>query len=107
MIAHLLKQSAAVKRFPIVIDEYGNESRGTATTITYPCRLEQTDGTEVTVNRNTQTSNWNLFLLPEADIKSGDQVVVDATTFEVAGPPAKQQTPRGAHHIEARLVHVD
>jgi hypothetical protein len=70
-------------------------------------RLEQTAGQEVTSGRDTQISDWLLFLLPDVTI-TGDCRVMrlrDGVTFEVVGPPNLITHPRsGPHHIEARLV---
>lgn len=72
-----------------------------------PARLEQTAGTEVSTGRDTQISDWLLYLPPDVEI-SGDSRVVrlsDGRTFEVLGPPNVLVHPRtGPHHIEARLV---
>lgn len=110
MLRRLLTERVAVLAPTRAQGTYGDE------TITYPdvadvepvpAYLQQTDGTEVTTGRDTQVSDWLLYLLPDVQL-SGDCRIVrlsDGVTFEVLGPPAVQTHPRtGPHHIEARLV---
>jgi len=71
-------------------------------------RLEQTAAVEVTNNRDTQISDWLLFLMPDVVISGLSRVVrvSDRVVFEVVGPPSILTRPlTGPHHIEARLVH--
>jgi putative hemolysin len=89
-------------------DDYGNPLAEYAEPVAYPARLEQRAGDEVTADRDTQLADWVLFLPPDA-VVDGYARVVDGygRAFEVVGPPAVQHTPRGAHHIEARLRHIE
>lgn len=89
-------------------DEYGNTVLTYGSGTDYPARMEQTTGTEVTQDRDTQVADWVLFLNPDAVITGDSRVVFNGSTFEVLGPPSTPTTPRtvGAHHIEARLRHV-
>lgn len=78
----------------------------TLVTADVPCRLEQTDSTEVTIGEATVISDWRLFLFPDAVISHADRFIdgsVPPRTFEVVGAPNVHRTPRGPHHIEARL----
>lgn len=90
-------------------DAYGNpQDTWTADPTTTDVWLEQTQATEVTANENTQTSDWLLIDPdPDAGLSGRDRVVVDGDMFEVVGPPHVVYTPRGPHHVEARLKHVD
>lgn len=84
-------------------DEYGEVADTFTAGTSYPCRLEFRTGTENLNDRDTQLAGYLLFLPPEAVLDGHDRVVVDGVTYEVDGPPLKQSTPRGVHHIEARL----
>ncbi len=87
---------------PGATDAEGNWSPGTQTTVSCPCRLEQLEA-----SRGRGASIWRLFLLPDIAIGPTDRVVVDGESFEVDGRPDVLATPRGPHHIEARLRRVD
>lgn len=71
--------------------------------------LEQTEAQEVTRGRETLLSDWLLvFPDPSTAIGGRDRIQDDqGRTFEVVGPPEVVTTPRGPHHVEARLRHVD
>lgn len=70
--------------------------------------LEQTQATEVVVDENTQISDWLLVdPNPSAGITGRDRIDVDGVTYKVVGPPHVVHTPRGPHHVEARLQHVN
>lgn len=106
-LQRLLGQTATLSKWTAgTEDVYGN------VTVTYtdggvwPVRLEQTGGTETTVDEDTLISDWRLIGRADMPIGGRDRVTVDGITFEVVGPPAVQRTPRGPHHIEARLRHV-
>lgn len=99
----LLSQTATVTtRTPGTSDAEGNVVTAN-TSADYPALVQQTDAIEVLVGDVRSVSNWLLFLLPDAAINAQDQVVVDGRTYEVTGEPAVLRTPRGPHHIEARL----
>lgn len=87
------------------VDRYNQPIEGvTATTNDVPYRLEQTDSTEITIGEATVISDWKLYLLPDTAVSYRDRFIdAQARTFEVVGAPNIQTTPRGPHHIEARL----
>lgn len=89
-------------------DRYNQPILGvTVTTTDVPYRLEQTESTEVTIGEATVVSDWKLFLLPDAVVSHSSRFIdAAARTFEVVGAPNIQSTPRGPHHIEARLRFV-
>lgn len=89
-------------------DAYGSSTFVYSGGTDYPARMQQTAGTEVTKDRDTQVSDWLLFLNPDVPITGDSRVLFNGQTFEVLGPPAIPTTPRtvGPHHIEARLRHV-
>lgn len=86
-------------------DRYNNPIEGvTSTLANVPYRLEQTDSTEITVGEATVISDWKLSLMPGTVIGHRDRFIdVQERTFEVVGAPNIQSTPRGPHHVEARL----
>lgn len=90
-------------------DPYGNPTEtwtadGSATYVS----LQQTDATEVTVNGDVQVSDWRLVdPNPAAGLSGRDKVEVDGVMYQVVGPPQIAWTPRGPHHLEARLRCVD
>lgn len=109
-IAHLAKRPVTYHRHSTSgKDAYGNpQDTWTADASTTNVWLEQTQSTEVTANENTQTSDWLLVDPdPAAGLTGRDRVEVDGDMFEVVGPPHVVHTPRGPHHVEARLAHVD
>ncbi len=107
-LAGMLAQTATVFTFTLGDeDDYGNAAETWVEGASYPCRLEPTSGQERTVDRDTQVSDWRLFLPADAELTGRDRVVVDSKVFEVVGPPAVQHTPRGPHHVEAALRYVE
>lgn len=88
-------------------DSEGNPTFATATTVDYPCRLEQTDSVEIVQGERRTTTNLVLFLDPEAIAETfEDEVLVDGVRYQVEGQPEVLRTPRGLHHIETRLRRV-
>lgn len=103
-LRRLLTQEATVVSRPFAgVDEYGNPTMGPEVRVAYPARLEQTGSEEITTDRDTVISDWRIFFPPEAVISALDRVEVEGEAFEVVGRPARQRTPRGLHHVEARL----
>lgn len=102
----LLSQTVTIVRASTVNDPYGTPVKDwtTVTRTAYPARLEQTLAQEITTDRDTVTSDWRLFLEASAVIGPYDRVEADGKTLEVVGSPSVEHTPRGPHHIEARLV---
>lgn len=89
------------------VDVYGNPRPGGETRVAYRGRLEEVEHREMVADRETVTSTWRLFLPAEAVIGRLDRVEAQGRVFEVDGLPIVHRTPRGAHHIEARLGEVD
>lgn len=89
-------------------DEFGNRVPGwPGPGVTYPARLTQVSGDEVTIGRDAQVSEWKLYLEADAVIGGRDRVVDGDRVFEVVGPPLLARTPRGVHHVEARLRYIE
>jgi hypothetical protein len=94
-------------------DGEGQWVPGAQTVTSHRCRLEQVEASKgrtsgaqgETFSRGTDqvASIWRLFLLPDASIEASDLVTVGSDNFEVDGRPAVGRSPRGPHHIEARL----
>lgn len=101
----MLTQTATFTGTPAVgADSEGNPTFGDPVVTTYPCRLEQTDSTEIVEGERRSVSNLLLFLPPEAaDQSFEDTVDVDGRLYQVEGVPNVLRTPRGIHHIEARV----
>lgn len=105
----LLTQTVTVLHFDEgAKDSHGNREPSWDDGGEHLVRLEQTDATEVLVGRDTLVSDWRLYLHEDAVIGGRDRVVdEDGRTFEVMGSPEVQRSPRGPHHIVARLRYVD
>lgn len=98
-------------------DAYGNPGELTETT-TALCELQQIVRTENTVDANTQTGDWALFLAPTGEddggytvpvvLEGADHVEIDGTRYELIGPPWPVRNPRTGltTHIEARVRQV-
>ncbi len=107
-IARLLTQTATVTRTPSsTADSEGNWAPGTQTATTYACRLQDGESIETFEGANRIVADALLFLPASASINGRDEVTVDAKRYQVVGRPAEMRTPRGIHHIEARLQRVD
>jgi hypothetical protein len=93
---------------PVGTDRYNQPILGVASTVAnVPARLEQTESTEVTVGEATLVSDWRIFLEPDEVISNASRIVDSlGRTFEVVGAPNLHRTPRGPHHLEARLRYV-
>lgn len=103
----LLTQTITVSRPTYdAVDEYGDPQPGTATTASYPARLEQLSSEELIRDRDTVVADWRAYLPAEATIGPFDRVEENGKTFEVWGDPIEHRSPRGAHHVEVRLRRV-
>lgn len=106
MIARLLNQPVTIHhRSPGSENVRGNRAlvvTGTDATVGY---VEQTETTEVLVDRDTVTVTHLLVLFPDETIGPLDQVVVGGVPYEVVGQPSQRWNPRvrSVSHIEARL----
>lgn len=106
MLFGLLTQTVTVQtRSTGAVDDYGNPTESWSAGTEYRARLEHSDSTEAQGDQLVVTSRYLLILPADAVIGAGDRVEdEDGNTFEVDGPPIKQRTPRGVHHVEARLT---
>jgi hypothetical protein len=103
----MMNQSVTVVTPGSTSDGHGNPQPNWASAgrATYKAWLEQTSAVEVTEGRDTVISDWLLVLPASAVINAYDRVEVGPgpTIYEVVGSPFVAPTPRGPHHIEARL----
>lgn len=65
--------------------------------------LAQQTSTEVVDGRNTTVSELVLTLPAGTAINARDRVRVDGVVYEIIDEPLAAWTPRGEHHIEAKL----
>jgi hypothetical protein len=109
-LTRLLVRDVTIRRAGTSTDRYGASVKdwGAATTTVTTGWLAQASALEVNdLGREGQESFWTLTLPEGTDILGGDRVTVDSTTYEVDGPPNHAWTPRGEHHVEARLKLVE
>lgn len=106
MLNQLLTQTVTVTTRTVgAVDEYGNPAETWANPVDYHARLEHSDSVESNGDQLVVTSRYLLVLPADAVVGAGDRVTdEDGTVYEVDGPPIKQRTPRGVHHVEARLT---
>lgn len=110
-IAHLLKQPVTIQHVTITgTDALGNEVQGVDSdqnidTLGY---VEQTAAAEVTVDRQTYTTDWLVILPSDVTVGARDRIVSGAVTLEIVGPPSEAWNPiAGAvDHIECRCRYV-
>jgi hypothetical protein len=69
--------------------------------------IAQANADDVRDDRAGDVSEWTLQTAAATDIAPGDRVVWGDLTFDVVGRPNPAWTPRGEHHIEARLRVVE
>lgn len=110
---NMLTQTATIVHHPPAgSDAEGNPTFGTPTTTVYPCRLEQIQGRgastagsqEMVVGESRTDTNLVLFLPAEAATATfEDEVIIDGVRYQLEGQPDVLRTPRGIHHIEARV----
>ena len=105
----LLNQPLSIeRRSGVSTDAYGNEVSSTNATVPTVGYLEQTDATEITIDRETYITNWQVVLLPDISIDGSDWIVYGTMTLEVVGKPHRVWNPRrrAEHHVECRCREV-
>lgn len=95
---------AVRRRFPLVEDVYGNETRDldAPDDLEVSVALWQDNGTETTADRDQQVSDWLARFPAGFEVTGRDLVLVGDRIFEVVGPPVDAKT-----HVRARLRHVE
>lgn len=106
MLAQLInRQCQIVRRSQSSdLDDYGNEIPGEEIVETV-CELQQRRRDEPGGEGETSDTEWVAFFLPEADLDTGDGLIVDGVVYEVTGDPWSARNPRtqAESHIEATL----
>lgn len=108
-ITSLLNQPLTIQRQgPVGTDEYNNEVVGTTSTFATTGYVEQTEAKEVTVDRETYTTDWLVVLFPDVAIDGSDHIAFGTQTFLVVGSPHTVWNPRTRvfHHIECNCVEI-
>lgn len=92
------------RRYPVIEDRYGNETRDTANPADVPgipVVLWQEGATENRDDRDRQVEDWLARVPVGTDITGRDVLLVDGRTFEVIGAPLDA----GTHlRLELRFV---
>lgn len=105
-IPFLLTQPATITpRTPgTTKDEYGNTAMVDGTPFDTVGYFEQTQATEVLVDRQTYISDWLIVLHAGTPVSSADRITHDGQSFELVGPPWPVWNPRlgVVSHIECR-----
>lgn len=101
-------QTATRTRSTTSIQADGSILHTASSAVAFRCWLEQrtADRTEIVAGAAAEASGWVLLCAPDVDIVAEDQVLVEGVEYEVSGPPWVAYTPRGPHHIEARLRRI-
>lgn len=109
-LTRLLVHTVTIRRPGTTTDRYGATVKdwATATDTDVDGWVAQTSAIEVNdLGREGEHSDWTLVVPVDTDLLAGDRVIWNDTTFEVDGPPNRAWTPRGEHHVEARLKLVE
>lgn len=108
-LAGLLSQDVDLLAYDgTATDAWGNETPSYVVDANGPYRgrVEHTDSQEIAYAGETVVTDWQVFLDASAPITAQHRVREGGRTFRVIGEPASQRSPRGVHHITARLVAV-
>lgn len=104
-LADSLNTTAVRRRYAAAADDpYGIPTQGAASNVTYAARLVPAPGNEDTVDRDVQTHEASVLLPSGADIVGGDQLVIDATVWEVIGPAV---SPSWETHLRVLVRRTD
>lgn len=110
-IAHLLKQPVTIQH----VASSGTDALGNEVTDVDPDDnidtfgyVEQTAAAEITVDRQTYTSDWLVILPAGVTVGARDRIVSGDITLEVIGPPAEawNAIAGAVDHIECRCRYV-
>lgn len=88
--------------------DYGNDVPGTVSITETEGYVEQTEATEITVDRETYRTDWRVFLPAGVVIDGSDRIVHGSRRLEVIGSPHAVWNPRTrtTHHLEIRAREV-
>lgn len=103
---NLLRESFILIRAgdPSAVDAEGNTIRAVQAGVTVQGYLQQSSAEESDETQLLQASAWRLFLPAGTQIGPDDQVLAGSLRLRVDGQPDFLATPRGASHVEVRLV---
>lgn len=112
MIGQLLGQPLVRLRAPLVADRYGNQvrdwSQASRTTVYGRMETEERRAEEDDSDRTQLEARGVCFLQPDTDILGTDRLEDSAgVRYEVIGQISTQSTPRGPHHLEARVTSLE
>lgn len=112
MIGQLLNQQLIILRAPLVDDRYGNQvrdwSQASQTEVLGRLETEERRAEEDDADRAQLAARGVCFLPPDADILGTDRILDSfGVRYEVIGQIATLTTPRGPHHLEARVTSLE
>lgn len=94
-LASLLNQPLTIERRSTTgMDAYGNEVTGITATEETEGYVEQRDATEITIGRETYTTDWLVVLKPGTAIAGRDRILYGSHVLEVVGQPHRTWNPR-------------
>lgn len=105
----LVQRATVYRRGGGTQDDYGNVVPTTGSGTSYPALFQPRTSREVTLGGEVYTSDWVLFLPPEAQVDATDKVrrTDDGTLFEVIGAPNPRAGGAGTTKLlELALRHV-
>lgn len=104
----LSSKATVYQRGGMVEDDYGNLRPSTGAGKTYPALFQPQNAREVTLGGEVYTSDWTLFLPPEAQVDANDKVRrEDGTLFEIIGAPMPRSDNFGhVQLLELALRHT-
>lgn len=104
----LVQRATVYQRGGMVEDDYGNLRPSTDAGHSYPALFQPQTAREVTLGGEVYTSDWTLFLPPEAQVDANDKVRrEDGTLFEIIGAPMPRVNGRGnTELLELALRHT-
>ncbi len=107
-LARLLADVVTIVR-PVLSDRdaYHNPVEGSEARWASPARIVERSGEEPAPGEGTEVSGWTLVVPAGADLEGSDRVEWGGRVFEVVGPPVRARSPRGEHHLEAKLRLVE
>jgi hypothetical protein len=108
VLARLLTDQATIlTRTTGSDDPYGQRTTSWVEQPPVAARFQQQTSVETVDGRDTVVTGWMVVLAAGTPLGPGDRVRDQhGTVLAVDGTPARPTTPRGEHHVEARLREV-
>lgn len=115
--SHLLTDTADILRAPVVVNEFGQQTRdwdNPATVATIACSIQPATSTEDTVDRQTTRTEWRLYSQDPAafTIEATDRISWAGSIFDVEVSSAMAPwragfgVPATDHHVELTLLAI-